>query len=585
MTRQEFLLAAGAAALAAPAVGAAAAARQAERAGRRTNVLLILTDDQGYGDIHSHGNDVLDTPHMDALAASGARFDRFFVSPVCAPTRASLLTGRYHPRTGCFGVASGEETMRSDEVTIAEILQAAGYATACFGKWHNGAHYPHHPNGQGFEEYLGICCGHWNNYFDTEMEHNGEPTATKGYVNDVLTDAALAFIERHRERPWLAYLAYNTPHSPFQVPDRYFDKYKRRGLDDRLAAIYGMVESLDDCLGRLLARLDALRLADDTLVVFLTDNGPNGARANGGMRGQKGSVHEGGVRVPCFVRWPGRIAPGTVVKPIAAHIDLLPTLVELTGVPMLRTEPLDGVSLVPLLTGKAAGWPDRQLFTFFGASGAVRTPQYRLTVEGRRVGLYDMLADPDERRDIAGEKPEVARELKAAFDAKRADVNRGLAGRLPIPVGHEQRKLVEMPAVEGTWTGGLQLGGRHPNNNWLTAWTNLSATVTWDLDVVHAGPYEASVRTICPKEDVGSRLRLEAGGQAAEAVLDAPCEPNFVPSPDRVPRDEVYERRWGVLTLGTLRLPKGRVRLTLRALTRPGQAVMDLKSLRLRRTD
>src|SRR5262245_21570995 len=180
----------------------------------RPNLVLIVADDMGWGDVRSHGNDRLDTPVLDRLAADGARFDRFFVSPVCAPTRASLLTGRYHPRTGVAWVTRGLETMRSEELTLAEVLRDAGYATGCFGKWHNGAHYPHNPGGQGFDEFLGFCAGHWNNYFDTTLEHNGTPIKTNGYITDVLTDAAIAFIENQRGRPFFCYVPYNAPHGP-----------------------------------------------------------------------------------------------------------------------------------------------------------------------------------------------------------------------------------------------------------------------------------------------------------------------------------------------------------------------------------
>jgi len=551
---------------------------------RRPNIVMVLTDDQGWGDVRSHGNPKIDTPSMDRLATQGARFGRFFVNPLCAPTRAAVLTGRYHRRTGCHGVSAGAETMRADEVTLAEILKAAGYATACFGKWHNGAHYPHHPNGQGFSEYLGICCGHWNNYFDTTMDRNGRPAKTKGYVNDVLTDAALAFIEKHKDAPFLVYLPYNTPHSPMQVPDRFFDKYKRRGLDDRLACIYAMCESLDECLGRILAKLDALKLADDTIVIFFTDNGPNGARYNGGMRGTKGSVHEGGCRVPCFIRWPGHIPAGHAIEPIAAHIDLLPTLVELTGVPMLETKPLDGVSLVPLLTGTPAQWPDRMIFVVQGNRGAVRTQRFRLTVERRRVQLFDMAADPGQKTDVAKQHPDTARKLKAAYDSWLKEMRGGTA-KLPIPVGHAEMPVVEIPTPEGTWTGGLKFGGRFANNNWLTHWTSLDAAVSWDIDVVHAGSYAFSLVYICPKADVGSTVRVEAVGKGVECVLDKAHEPNFVPSPDRVERKEVYERRWAALDVGTLALPKGRTRLTVRAVKKAGNAVMDLKAIRVKRMD
>ena len=191
--------------------------------------MLVLTDDQGYGDVRSHGNELIDTPVHDRIAAEGVRFDRFFVSPVCAPTRASLLTGRYHIRTGVHGVTRGHETMRADEVTIAELLRGAGYATGAFGKWHNGSQYPHHPNGQGFDEFLGFCAGHWNNYFDTALDHNGTMVKSDGFIIDTLTDAAIEFIEANHKRPFFCYIPYNTPHTPWQVPERYWQKISGQG--------------------------------------------------------------------------------------------------------------------------------------------------------------------------------------------------------------------------------------------------------------------------------------------------------------------------------------------------------------------
>jgi len=556
-----------------------------ETSEKKPNVIVIVTDDQGWGDIHSHGNDLIDTPMMDRLAASGARFDRFYVSPACAPTRASLLTGRYHPRTGVAGVARGFETMRSDEVTIAEILRRAGYATGCFGKWHNGAHYPYHPNGRGFEEFLGFCCGHWNNYFDTMLEHNGGPVRTKGYINDVLTDAALAFIEKNSGRPFFCYIPYNTPHTPFQVPDKYSDKYKARGLDDALASAYGMCENLDDNLGRLTAKLDALNLAEDTIVLMFGDNGPNGDRYNGGMRGRKGSVYEGGVRNFLFLRYPKRVKPNTVVKPITADIDLLPTLVELTGVKMPKTLPLDGVSLAPLLDGETGGWPDRMIFSYWNRKGAVRTERHRLVVQRKRAELYDMIADPGEGNDIAQQRPDVAKKLEAAYDGWLEDVTGRGIDRPPIPVGYPQMKRVEMTVPEATWHGGLKFGGRHANNNWVTNWVSTDAHVYWDIDVVHAGPYAMTLMYICPEEDVGARVCVEVDGERVEGVIEKAHDLDPVPSPDRVPRSEVYERIWAPLTLGSLALRKGRTRLYVKALTKPGKAVMDLKALRVRRLD
>jgi arylsulfatase A len=563
-----------------------------ERTGQ-PNVVLILTDDQGWGDLRSHGNDKLDTPVLDRLAAAGARFDRFYVSPVCAPTRASLLTGRYHLRTGVAWVTRGLETMRSGEVTLAEAFQQAGYATACFGKWHNGAHYPHHPNGQGFDEFVGFCGGHWNNYFHTTLEHNGRPVQTEGYITDVLTDRALAFLDRQRERPFFCYVAYNAPHGPFQVPDRYFDKYKQRGLNDKDASVYGMCENIDDNVGRLLRKLEELNLTERTVVVFLTDNGPNGPRYNGGMRGTKSSVHEGGVRVPLFVRWPGHIPAGTTVRQIAAHIDLFPTLLELCGVPRPRTAPLDGVSLVPLLQGRTADWPDRMLFTFHSprgqtspAPGAVRTQRYRLVLNGKREELYDMSADPGQEKDVASQHPEVVQKLRAAYEACFKDATATPLERLPIPVGHEQARLVELPAPESYLHGSLTFKGRQGwANDWITGWHSTDDAVSWDLDVVRPGRYEVTVLYTCPEPDTGSKLQVEVGGQRLEGVLRQAHDPTPIPSPDRVPRGEVYEKVWAPFALGAVPLDKGRTRLVLKALTKPGKAVMDVKAVRLLRLE
>mgnify|MGYP002624718351 FL=1 len=260
--------------------GAAAAEKPSPE---RPNVLLIMTDDQGWGEVRSHGNPRIEPPVLDGLAESGARFERFFVGPVCAPTRASLLTGRYHLRGGVHGVTRGEENLRSEEVTLAELLRDAGYATGCFGKWHNGAHWPYHPNGQGFEEFLGFCGGHWNNYFDTELEHNGEPHQLEGFIIDDLTTAALKFIDKNKEQNWFCYVPFNTPHTPWQVPDKYWAKYQGRGLDAETACAYAMCENIDDNLGRLLAHVEEKGLADERLVLFVKENVPQGAGYKGKM--------------------------------------------------------------------------------------------------------------------------------------------------------------------------------------------------------------------------------------------------------------------------------------------------------------
>ncbi len=568
-----------------PATAPVSHGQQAEH----PNILLVMTDDQGWGDIRGHGNPIIDTPVMDRLARGGAWFERFYVSPVCAPTRASLLTGRYSLRTGTQGVTFGLETMRSDEITLAEAFRSAGYTTGLFGKWHNGRHFPSDPLGQGFDAFFGFSAGHWNNYFNTRLASGSRMVETEGFITDVLTDSALAFIERARERPFLAYVPYNAPHSPFQVPDRYFEKYKARGLDDETAAAYAMVENVDDNLGRLLDALDRHGLAERTIVLFLTDNGPNGDRYNGHMRGRKGSVHEGGTRVPLFVRWPGRIEAGTAVRTLAAHIDLLPTLAELAGVPLPDGPPLDGTSLASALLGKADFPADRMLFTHHlrgkgleAYPGAVRTDRWRLVREGDAWQLYDMYADPGEEVDVSAHYPERVARMAAAYDDWFAEVSKGQDGERRIPAGYPEAPVTALPAVESQFAGNVHFaGGQGWANDWLTGWSAPSDRASWLLDVAEAGLYRISVDYTA--REAGARLRASAGDQRTEGIVSRIHDPAPLPSPDRIPRKEVYEKAWARLDLGALRLDGGPVTLSVELIDAPGEGALELHTVYLER--
>src|SRR5262245_15299053 len=329
----------------------------------RPNVVVILADDQGWGDLSVNGNTNLRTPHIDSLARDGARFERFFVQPVCSPTRAEFLTGRWHPRGGVHGVSTGGERLNLDERTIAEAFKAAGYATGCFGKWHNGSQYPYHPNGRGFDEYFGFTSGHWGEYFDPPLDHNGKAVRGTGYITDDLTDRAIGFLSTNAAAgmPSFCYLAYNTPHSPMQVPDKYWQRFEKAALKltgdgkedvNHTRAALAMCENIDDNVGRLLAALKERELDQNTVVVYFSDNGPNGPRWDRGMKGRKGSADEGGGRSPLHVRWPAKVRPGTVITPVAAAVDLYPTLIELAGIARVGDKSFDGISLAPWLLGK-----------------------------------------------------------------------------------------------------------------------------------------------------------------------------------------------------------------------------------------
>ena len=581
------------------------------RSAARPNVLVVITDDQGYGDFSFTGNPHVRTPHIDSLASEGVQFERFYVNSFCAPTRAALLTGRYPLRCGVWGVTHSKEMMRSEEVTLAEVLKKAGYRTACIGKWHNGEQYPYTPPGQGFDEFFGFHNGHINNYFDTELLRDTSVEKTKGYISDVLADEAIRFVSQSREQPFFCYLAFNAPHSPYQVPDRYYDKFAEKRLEPAAAAYYGMCENIDDNVGRLLAALDKQGLRRNTIVVFLTDNGGTAGTKiyNAGMRGGKTSVHEGGTRVPLLVRWPERFAEPRVVKPIAAHIDLFPTILQLCGVDPPRNRRLDGVSLVPLLEGKTDAWPERTLFTHNPISetnrypGAVRTQKYRLVREIRGPGggskarpndrsatpwqLYDMQSDPAEKHDLAAELPELVETLSRRYEAWYDDISSQELGRPPIPVGYDEENPVVLHAPQATLTGNLHFAcGPGYAHDWLTGWTSTEATIRFEIDVVKEGRYEVRLQYGCSPIDAGSQVELIAGDEtlrASIATAQAPLVP--LPHRDELGHEKYRIRDWGWLDLGKLKLAAGRQTLELRAATVQAGEVMDFKGMLLRRLE
>lgn len=556
------------------------------------NVIIILTDDQGWGDIASHGNPDIDTPNLDALAASGARFERFFVSPVCAPTRASLLTGRDHLRTGTQWVTYGLENMNSEEVTFAEIFKEGGYETGMFGKWHNGSHYPMDPIGQGFDTFFGFKNGHWNNYFDTELEYNGERVKTEGYITDVLTDSALAFITRNQGNPFLAYIPFNAPHSPFQVPDHYFNKYKEKGLNNKNASVYGMVENIDDNIGRIIEQLEVLNISENTIVIFLTDNGPNGGdRFNGGMKGWKAKVDEGGVRVPLFIKWPAKIKPGTEVEELTAHIDFLPSIAELAGIVFTPENELDGRSFASLIFEDDPVWEDRLLFTHqsrwdsleqFPAS--VRNNRYRAVRYGDEWELYDMQQDPSQRANIALEEPGKVEEFSKVYQNWFEEVTKELPESRPIPVGFDEAPTVYLPAVESSFSGDISFKGESGwSNDWLVNWKNTKDQVWWNLDVVQPGEYEVSVEYALAEGNEGVMLISSISEQRNTIRINESFDQGYIPSPDRVERGEVYEKEWSNKSFGTMYIKEGNQKISLSSREIPGNSSIELKGLYLKK--
>ena len=521
---------------------------------RQPNVVLIITDDQGHGDLGFHGNPKISTPHLDQLAREAVRLDYFYVSPVCAPTRASLMTGRYNYRTGVVDTYIGRALMDPKEVTLAEMLGEAGYRTGIFGKWHLGDNHPMRPQDNGFQETFVIKGGGLgqpsdlpggSSYHDPIVLRNGKPTRAGGYCSDVFTDAAMQFVENNAEKPFFAYIAFNAPHGPLEVPnEKLLQKYRSMNLapeqftttnraakghpigkmdSDVTAKVYAMVENVDSNIGRLLAKLDALRLTRDTIVVFLTDNGPQQPRYNSGMFQLKGTVYEGGIHVPCFVRWPGQLQAGRSVDRIAAHIDIAPTLLDLCGVKPPVGVKFDGLSLAPLLRGQKIPWPDRSLYLQWHRGDApelhrcfaARSQEWKLlqplgNAEGKMpqpvYKLFNMRDDPLESKDLASTRPEIVARLLAGYEAWFKDVTGSRDYTVPptIDIGSAQENPVLLTRQD--WRGTR------------AGWTPKSLG-HWEVNVLRAGDYHVTVR-FRPTGQAG-RARVLLAGESAEMKFTA----------------------------------------------------------------
>ncbi len=447
---------------------------------RKPNVIVILTDDQGFGELGATGNPVVHTPNIDRFAAQSTSLVNFNVMPVCSPTRAGLMTGRDYYRTGVIDTYLGRSLMDTNETTLAQMFASAGYRTGIFGKWHLGDNYPRRAMDKGFQESLVLNGGGLAQpgdppdpedaqgaYFNSTLRHNGTWVKTKGYISDVITTAAIGFIEDNKTKPFFVYLPFNCPHAPHQVPTEYRKHYPPEVFDPTnfpskghpmaaehnasdLAAVYGMIENIDENVARLLAKVDELKLADNTIVVLFSDNGcqkHNGY--NAGFRSWKGSPYQGGIHQFCYVRWPGQFKPGHEVDRIAGNIDLTPTLLDLCGVAKPQNVKFDGLSLAPLLRGAAVNWPDRTLFFQWHRGDvpqryqncAVRSQDWKLVQalggEGDKwpgktsFELFDMAHDPFEMHDVATKNPERVATLKSAYDAWFDGLNRERDFRKP----------------------------------------------------------------------------------------------------------------------------------------------------------
>jgi arylsulfatase A-like enzyme len=520
----------------------------------KPNVVIVLTDDQGYGDLSCTGNPILKTPNMDRLAAEGVRFVNFHVDTYCTPTRSALMTGHYSYRAGGWGTTSGRNMLRDDETTMPEVFHHNGYRTGVFGKWHLGANYPYRPIDRGFDEWLGHgnggtgCAGDWwgNDRVNDRYIHNGkwEDTPRPGYEGDVFFDAAMQFIRDTRDRPFFVYLSPYNPHDPWSIGEKAWAEPYLGKVPTRTAYFYASIARTDWNLGRLRDFLAKEGLADNTILIFLADNGSSGGYQvfNAGMRGHKGETYDGGHRVPCFLRWPGGgYGKPVEIRRLAAHLDLLPTLVDLCKLELPKPVRFDGASLKPLMDNPKADWPERNLVVCEPQNGggpvpakiavgysAVMTDRWRLVNGGE---LYDMENDPGQKQNVAKANPTVVQQLSDVYAVYQADVTastKGWQGRVVIGTASELE--TELAAEDITTDAGFA-----PWSQAAVARGNAAAG-HWPVRFAQSGAYHFEIRR-WPRELDTAMCGVPANTKVPDAWLDGeriretlyPAEPKALP--------------------------------------------------------
>jgi arylsulfatase A-like enzyme len=539
-------------------------------ASARPNVILVITDDQGYGDLGAHGNSMIRTPNLDRLHQQSARLTDFHVDPTCSPTRAALLTGRYSTRTGVWHTVMGRSLLHPEETTLAEVLAENGYRNGIFGKWHLGDNVPLRPQDRGFHEVvihggggIGQTPDYWgNDYVDDHYLVNGVWTPFKGYCTDVFFEQAIGFIERNRDQPFFVYLATNVPHWPYNAPSDWAEAYREQGVPEPMASFYGMIENFDHNMGRLMSRLREWDLDDNTILLFMSDNGTAAGVArpvppsdsqkpepppliqpwtgfNAGMRGQKGSPYDGGHRVPCFIRWPGgAIQGGRDIPQLTAHLDLFPTLIELAALRFQPTLPLDGRSLVPLLREQPAPWEDRTLFVHVQRedvppkwrNSAVLTERWRF-VHGRE--LFDLRADPGQTTDVAAEHADVVGRLTAAYEQWWASLTPAFEREVRMVIGSSREPVTALTCMD--WRADLS---RIPWDQTQVRSMPV-ANGYWNVHVDQPGRYRFTLRHQPPAANfplqatlaqvqvgqVTGTVPISSGATAAHLVLELSAGP------------------------------------------------------------
>ena len=472
----------------------------------KPNVVIVITDDQGYGDLSCHGNPVLKTPEIDALYQESVRLLDYHVAPTCSPTRSAFVTGHWTNRTGVWHTIMGRSMLRENEVTMGQVFKDAGYATGMFGKWHLGDNYPYRPEDRGYTEVMrhggggvGQTPDYWDNaYFDGSYWHNGVPEPVKGFCTDVFFDYAKRFIKAQHEagKPFLAYIATNAPHGPMHSPEEFSRPYSDQ--PENLANFFGMIANIDDNVGKLRKFLSDEGLADNTIFIFTTDNGSSSGTKvfNASMRGQKGSEYDGGHRVPFFVHWPaGDLLGGRDVEPITAHVDVLPTLIDLCSIDSPTDVQFDGTSIAELLNGNTSEWPDRILVTdsqrvkdpIKWRKSSVMTSQWRL-INGKE--LYDIKQDPGQESDVASGHPDVVARLTKFYDDWWQELLPTFSNATAIYLGHPQDNPARLTSHDWITTGTTPWNQAHVR----AAMNGDSNTGFWNVYVAKDGDYTVRLR-------------------------------------------------------------------------------------------
>ncbi|TWT89129.1 Arylsulfatase precursor [Neorhodopirellula pilleata] len=494
------------------------------------NVVIVISDDQGYGDLGCTGNPIIKTPNIDELASESSGLSDYHVAPTCSPTRCSFLTGHWTNRTGVWHTIMGRSMLRENEVTVGQMFSDAGYQTGMFGKWHLGDNYPYRPEDRGFTEVyrhggggIGQTPDVWDNaYFNGSYFHNGEIIPAKGFCTDVFFQKANDFITKcaKEDQPFLAYISTNAPHKPLHCPPDYMKMYE--GQSDNIAAFYGMITNIDDNVGKTRELIDELGIANDTIFIFTTDNGTaSGAKVyNAGMRAGKGSPYEGGHRVPFFVHWPaGGLTQQHDVNELTHAVDIVPTLLEMTGVPKPEGVKFDGVSIADLLDpNKDVEWPKRFVISdsqrvrdpIKWRGSSVMTGKYRLV---NRKELYDISTDPGQKNNIAEEHPEIVSEMRDFYDQWWAELEPTFAQTTEIYLGHSDHPVVNLTAhdwIQKVYPPWHQGSIREASRNQVDD-EKLKHVGYWAVKALTAGKYQISLRRWPTESGVAINSALPAG--------------------------------------------------------------------------